>query len=102
MQRTIAMLTMAAALALAATGAAVPAGAGFLFKGNDTGGIIAWSPEVARTYPQIAAAHCARYGRWAHITSVHAWYGDYIGFACTWSPYKKPVGSRTVNIDPDR
>jgi len=50
--------------------------------GNDTGGIIAWSPAVQYAYKDIAAAHCAQYNKVAHITSVHPWYGDYIGFVC--------------------
>lgn len=50
--------------------------------GNDTGGIIAWRPEVAHIYRDIAADHCARWHRIARITSVHPWYGDYVGFVC--------------------
>jgi hypothetical protein len=30
----------------------------------------------------MAAGHCARWGRYARITSVHRVYGDYIGFSC--------------------
>ncbi|HEX2215660.1 MAG TPA: hypothetical protein VHG27_03035 [Xanthobacteraceae bacterium] len=54
------------------------------FEGNDTGGIIAWSPEAHRFRHAIAADHCARFGKIHRITSVHPWYGDYIGFACYW------------------
>ncbi len=54
------------------------------FKGNDTGGIIAWSPQAQLFRHEIAADHCARYGKVHRITSVHPWYGDYIGFACYW------------------
>ena len=50
--------------------------------GNDTGGIIQWTPEVDLIYRDIAAAHCARWNRLAGITSVHRTYGDYIGFQC--------------------
>jgi hypothetical protein len=50
--------------------------------GNDTGGIIAWTPDIDLTYRDIAAAHCARWNRFAGITSVHRTYGDYIGFQC--------------------
>lgn len=75
-----------AALALAASLSAMPARAGVLdtmpFEGNDTGGIIAWSPYVAHVYRDIAAAHCARYYKAAQITSVHARYGDYVAFRC--------------------
>jgi hypothetical protein len=57
------------------------------FKGNDTGGIIAWSPEAQAAAPQVSMAHCAQYGKVARITSVNARFGDYIGFVCHW-----PVG----------
>ena len=50
--------------------------------GNDTGGIMAWTPDIDLTYRDIAAAHCARWNRLAGITSVHRTYGDYIGFQC--------------------
>jgi hypothetical protein len=50
--------------------------------GNDTGGIIQWTPDVDLTYREIAAAHCARWNRLAGITSVHRTYGEYIGFQC--------------------
>ena len=50
--------------------------------GNDTGGIIPYSPPVNRVYRQMAADHCARWGRLSHITSVHRRYGDYIAFVC--------------------
>jgi hypothetical protein len=54
--------------------------------GNDTGGIIPWSPQNQRVAHQWASAHCAQYGEYARITSVHPWYGDYIAFACDWHP----------------
>ena len=50
--------------------------------GNDTGGIIQWTPETDLIYRDIATAHCARWHRIASITSVHRAYGDYIGFVC--------------------
>jgi hypothetical protein len=55
------------------------------FKGNDVGGIIAWSPEAHRFRHEIAADHCASWGKLHRITSVHPWYGDYIGFSCYWA-----------------
>lgn len=53
-------------------------------KGNDTGGIIAWSCENERAATMLAAAHCAWYGKYHRITSVHRQYGDYISFHCLW------------------
>jgi hypothetical protein len=73
-------ILIAALLALVPSGTA-GAGMGFL-TGNDTGGIIAWSPENQRHARSIAAEHCARYGKLARITSVWPRYGQYIGFAC--------------------
>jgi hypothetical protein len=53
-------------------------------RDNDTGGIIAWSPEAHARRHAIAAEECARYGKQHRITSVHPRYGDYIAFACYW------------------
>lgn len=55
-------------------------------EANDTGGIIAWSPEAQRHMRTIAREHCARYGKRARITSVYARYGQYIAFACRLPP----------------
>lgn len=55
-------------------------------EANDTGGIIAWSPEAHRHARAIASERCARYGKLARITSVHARYGSYIAFACRFPP----------------
>jgi len=60
------------------------AGPGPGVTGNDTGGIIQWTPEIDLIYRDIAAAHCARWNRLAGITSVHRTYGDYIGFQCVY------------------
>src|SRR5207245_11287512 len=73
------MLAVVVALNSFAAGAAGP-GPGL--TGNDTGGIIQWTPETDHVYKDIAAAHCARWNRLAGITSVHRTYGDYIGFQC--------------------
>ena len=50
--------------------------------GNDTGGIIPWSPLTELHRREIAARHCAWYRKYPVITSVHRQYGDYIGFRC--------------------
>lgn len=50
--------------------------------GNDTGGIIPWSPENELVAGATAGGHCAGYGKYARITSVYRQYGHYIGFAC--------------------
>jgi len=55
-------------------------------RGNDTGGIIPWSCENEATAPDVAGAHCSGYGKFARITSVQRFPGQYIGFNCLWRP----------------
>jgi hypothetical protein len=59
--------------------------------GNDTGGIIPY-PLVAalggndRTVAQaMASEHCARYRKFAVVTSIDRQYGDYVSFDCRWN-----------------
>jgi hypothetical protein len=72
------------ALGLLAPGSAHAglAGPGPGVTGNDTGGIIQWVPGIEHSYKEIAVAHCARWNRYAGISSVRHVYGDYIGFQC--------------------
>ena len=58
------------------------AGPGPGVTGNDTGGIFPYTPDVETVYQQIAEDWCARWQRFAKITSIHRVYGDYIGFVC--------------------
>jgi hypothetical protein len=58
-------------------------------KGNDTGGIIPWTPENGRVYRQIAADNCAVYRKYARITSVRRVYGDYVAYECRWRPTRR-------------
>lgn len=55
-------------------------------KGNDTGGIIPWSPEAERDALDIAQSNCSHFNKYAAITSIHRVYGDYIAYACWWHP----------------
>jgi hypothetical protein len=57
------------------------------FKGNDTGGIIAYSLAVQVDARQLAVDHCAAYGKVAKFLAIDAQYGGYISFACRWVPY---------------
>lgn len=59
-------------------------------KGNDTGGIIPWSPDSEAAALDVAQSNCGAYGKYAVITSVHREYGDYIGYACSWKPVAVP------------
>ena len=57
------------------------------FKGNDTGGIIAYPLATQIDVRQLAVDHCASYGKVAKFLAVDAQYGGYISFACRWVPY---------------
>ena len=57
------------------------------FKGNDTGGIIAYSLASQTDARQLAVDHCARYGKVVKFLSVQQYYGGYVSFACRWVPY---------------
>ncbi len=63
------------------------AGVGPGVTGNDTGGIIPYSPELEGIYEDIAADYCAHWRRLSHVTSVHRRYGDYISFVCIDKPW---------------
>jgi len=85
-----------AALALSLFASALPAHAEiwsvYGINGNDTGGIIPWSPALrAYGYREAAQHHCAGYHKVARITSVKARYGDYVGFACELQRNYDPV-----------
>ena len=88
-------VALAAALMMVSFAAAADPGPGL--TGNDTGGIIQWSPAIAHYYREIAADHCARWHRIARITSVHPWYGDYVGFVCI---YDRRYDPRKAWLDP--
>jgi hypothetical protein len=62
--------------------------------GNDTGGVIQWTPENDANAVQIATDFCAQYHKYPRLTSIHARYGDYIGFACEWQPNRYAYGQR--------
>jgi hypothetical protein len=53
-------------------------------KGNDTGGIIPWSPAAELTAMDTAQGDCGRYNKRAVITTVTRSYGDYIVYECRW------------------
>jgi hypothetical protein len=82
------LLLIGLALTLSAGGAAAEfAGPNRGVTGNDTGGILPYSPSVAGIYQRIAADHCARWHRLAHVTSVQATYGGYISWVCIDKPW---------------
>jgi hypothetical protein len=73
---------IAFAVAMLSLVAGTARGGNFAVWGNDTGGIIPWSPAVDDVYREVADEHCAIYIKIAHITSVRHEYGEFIGFAC--------------------
>jgi hypothetical protein len=67
------------------------------FKGNDTGGIIAYSVAQQTDARQLAVNHCARYGKVVKFLAVEPQYGGYLSFACRWVPYgaeQRPLRTR--------
>ncbi len=84
--RTI-RLRVAGMIALALCAPALAAcGVGPGLTGNDTGGIIQWTPANEAHALEMATAYCAKYNKYARITSDHPRYGDYVVFACSWRP----------------
>jgi hypothetical protein len=86
-------IAVSAAVGLGGSGAALAIGAEFAgpgpaVTGNDTGGIFPYSPDVQPIYHQIAGDYCARWGRFAKVTSIHRVYGEYVGFVCYDRPGK--------------
>jgi hypothetical protein len=57
------------------------------FKGNDTGGIIAYPLAAQTDVRQLAVDHCAYYGKVVKFLAMDRQYGGYISFACRWVPY---------------
>jgi hypothetical protein len=57
------------------------------FKGNDTGGIIAYALASQTDIRAMAIDHCAGYGKVVKFLGVQPNYGGYVSFACRWVPY---------------
>jgi hypothetical protein len=83
------MMRAASLVAVFGILACTPAQSGWIppFKGNDTGGIIAYPLATQTDVRQLAVDHCASYGKVVKFLSVDARYGGYISFACRWVPY---------------
>jgi hypothetical protein len=56
-------------------------------KGNDTGGIIAYTYAQQYDARQIAVNHCAQYGKVVKFLAIDAQPGGYVSFSCRWVPY---------------
>ena len=55
-------------------------------KGNDTGGIIPWSPANESMAMQLAQENCGYYRKYAVIRTIHRVYGDWISYECRFDP----------------
>jgi len=93
--RTVALTTALGCLALTPASAfldTVPP-----FKGNDTGGIIAYPLALTINVRETATAHCAAYGKIPKLLAVQARYGGYVSFACLWPrPYPRSTVLRVA------
>jgi hypothetical protein len=83
------MIGAASLVAVCGMLACVPARADWIgpFKGNDTGGIIAYSLASQADARQLAVDHCAAYGKVVKFLAVQPYDGGYLSFACRWVPY---------------
>ncbi len=81
--RTMVFVVLAAVLGVVF---AAPLHAGTpAFKGNDTGGIIAYSLFTDGVdIKALAVNHCASYGKSVKLKGAQANYGGYISFECVW------------------
>src|SRR5260370_15541742 len=93
-ERELAMRMMGVLSLVAVCGLLVcaPARAGHVppFKGNDTGGIIAYPPAAQTDARQLAVAHCAAYGKVVKFLSVDPEYGGHNFFSRPWGPSSAP------------
>ncbi len=99
MESAMRMIGAASLVAVCGILACAPARADTVpaFKGNDTGGIIAYSVAQQGDARQLAVNHCARYGKVVKFLAVDPQYGGYLSFACRWVPYgaeQRPLRTR--------
>jgi hypothetical protein len=87
------MIGVASLVAIGGTLACAPARADTVppFRGNDTGGIIAYSLTAQTDIRSMAIDHCAKYGKVVKFLAVEPHEGGYISFSCRWVPYDQPV-----------
>jgi len=90
-----ALLSVIGVLMLGAAAHAQPS----IYHGNDTGGIIPWSPENERASFDIATAQCARWNKFPIATSISRRPGDYIAYKCVWDPPRVVVRHQHRRVD---
>jgi hypothetical protein len=84
MRRALTLTGLAAACVLALQAGPAHAYTVPPFKGNDTGGIIAWTLAAHTDARRLATDHCASYGKLMRPLATQRTYGGYISFACVW------------------
>jgi hypothetical protein len=89
MESAMRMMRALGLVAICGTLACAPARADTVppFRGNDTGGIIAYPMTEQTDIRSIAINHCASYGKVVKFLAVEPHYGGYISFSCRWLPY---------------
>src|SRR4051794_41846745 len=87
-------MRMIGAVAVCGMLVCVPAQADYIppFKGNDTGGIIAYALATRMDARQLAVDHCAYYGKVVKFLGVDAQYGGGLYFPCLRVAYAGGVG----------
>jgi len=86
---------IAKAIAVGALGTLLASCAGVYGpKGNDTGGIIPWSPDNERMALTIAQDNCGRYRKHAVINTIHRTPGNYIVYDCRFEPPRRKPARR--------
>ena len=63
-------------------------------KGNDTGGIIPWSPENEKNAFEIASSNCKFWNKYPVPNSISRVPGDYISYQCVWDEPRQRGGRR--------
>jgi hypothetical protein len=69
-----------------------------VWSGNDGGGIIPWSCQIEPYAMRIAAQHCAQFHKYPRVTGVQRHPGDFISFACLWTPYVETYARPAVPL----
>jgi hypothetical protein len=95
MESAMRKIVAASLVAICGMLASAPAQADWVppFKGNDTGGIIAWTLAQQTDARKLATDHCASYGKLVKRLATQAYYGGYVSFACVW-----PRSERIVRV----
>jgi hypothetical protein len=70
-------------------------GWGGVYRGNDTGGIIPWSPQNEAHAVEIAAQHCSWWNKVGRVTDGVRSPGHFINFVCFHDYGQRYWGRRT-------